>query len=153
MAMNHSRIVLLLALWAIVMRAPVQAGEIVRVSRDNRALLPHGKEADGMTGDWLIRNDKVTAVIGAASPYREANQMVSSIQGAVIDFTSRAADNDQLVVYYPQGARVDVRAADTILVLQAKGPEVQLKAVKYATAREPYTAETVYTLRDGSSAL
>jgi hypothetical protein len=105
MNMHPSRIVLLLALSAIFLRMPAQAGEIVRVSRDNRALLPHGKEADGMAGDWLIRNDKVAAVIGAASPYREANQMVSSIQGAVIDFTSRAADNDQLVVYYPQGAR------------------------------------------------
>jgi hypothetical protein len=131
----------------------VHAGEIIRLTRHNLALLPHGKEVDGMPGDWLIRNDKLVAVVGAAVWDREANQMVSSIQGAVIDLTTRAADNDQLVVYYPQGARVDVRSADTIVVLAAHGASVQLKAIRYATAAEPYTAETIYTLRDGETAL
>lgn len=128
---------------------PVSAGEIVRVSSKNKQLLPKGKEVDGMIGDWIMKNDKVILVIAAAYPDREANQMVSSIQGAVIDFTTLAANNDQLVVFYPQGARVDVPSADTIIVIQKKGNSIQLKAVKYATQKEPFTAETTYTLQDG----
>lgn len=124
-------------------------GEIIRLTKDNLHLLPKGKERDGMAGDWIIKNDKVIAVIGAATPDREANQMVSSIQGCVIDFTTLEANNDQLTVFYPQGARVDVPAADTIIVLKSKGKKVQLKVIKFPTDPEPYRAETVYTLTDG----
>jgi hypothetical protein len=109
------------------------AGDIIRVDSRNIQLLPKGKEVDGMIGDWIMKNDKVIVVIGAAYPDREANQMVSSVQGAVIDFTTLLSDNDQLVVFYPQGARVDVPSADTIIVLQKNGSTIQLKAVKYST--------------------
>ena len=129
------------------------AGEIIRIDSRSKQLLPKGKEVDGMVGDWIMKNDKVIAVIAAAYPDREANQMVSSIQGAVIDFTTLAANNDQLVVFYPQGARVDVPAADTIIAEKSKGNFLQLKVLKYATTAEPYTAETTYILRDGKSAL
>ena len=131
----------------------LSAGEVIRIDGRNKHLLPKGKEVDGMIGDWIMKNDKSVAVIAAAYPDREANQMVSSIQGAVIDFTTLASNNDQLVVFYPQGARVDVPSADTIIVLQGKGNVIQLKVVKYATPQEPFTAETTYTLRDGKTYL
>lgn len=127
------------------------ASEIIRLTKNNLNLLPKGKEVDGMIGDWVMKNDKVVAVIANASFDREANQMVSSIQGAVIDFTTLAENNDQLTVFYPQGARVDVPSADTIIVLKATGTSVQLKAVKFATKAEPFTAETIYTLTDGKA--
>ena len=132
---------------------PAFGGEVIRLNQKNLSLLPGGKEVDGIAGDWLMRNDRVVAVIGAAYPDREANQMVSSIQGAVIDYTSRRANNDQLVVYYPQGARVDVASADTIIVLQATGASVQLRAIRYPTSAEPFTSTTTYTLNDGESFL
>ena len=144
---------LLLMVLSVTAITSLSAGEIIRIDSRNKQLLPKGKEVDGMIGDWIMKNDKVIAVIAAAYPDREANQMVSSIQGAVIDFTTLTANNDQLVVYYPQGARVDVPAADTIIVLQGKGNLVQLKVVKYSTQKEPYTAETIYTLKDGKSYL
>ncbi|WP_373515660.1 CehA/McbA family metallohydrolase [Persicitalea sp.] len=132
----------------VLLVAPAVGGEIVRLNQKNLNLLPGGKEVDGMEGDWLMRNSLVVAVIGAADPDREANQMVSSIQGAVIDYTSRRANNDQLVVYYPQGARVDIASADTIIVLRATGASVQLRAIRYPTPAEPFTASTTYTLND-----
>lgn len=127
----------------------VYAAQIVRLNESNLNLLPMGKEVDGMIGDWVMKNDKVIAVIGATFSDREANQMVSSIQGAIIDFTTLSANNDQLTVYYPQGARVDVPSADTIIVVKGSGSEIVLKVIKYATNQEPYTAETIYTLKDG----
>ncbi|WP_256009252.1 CehA/McbA family metallohydrolase [Desertivirga xinjiangensis] len=129
------------------------AGEIIRLSKSTIHLAPKGKERDALIGDWLIRNSKVSAVIGNASPDREANQMVSSIQGAVIDFSLRSTNNDQLVVYYPHGARVDVRSADTIIVLKATGTAVSLKAVRFPTPAEPLRTETTYTLKDNESSL
>jgi hypothetical protein len=129
------------------------ASEIIRLTKNNLSLLPKGKEVDAMIGDWVMKNDKVVAVIANAAFDREANQMVSSIQGAVIDFTTLAENNDQLTVFYPQGARVDVPSADTIIVLKATGNSVQLKAVKFATKAEPFIAETIYTLTDGKAYL
>lgn len=130
-----------------------QKSEVILLTQDNLHLLPKGKERDGMAGDWIIKNDKVIAVLGAATPDREANQMVSSIQGCVIDFTSLEANNDQLTVFYPQGARVDVPAADTAIVVREKGKIAQIKFIKYPTDLEPYSAETTYSLRTGESRL
>lgn len=129
------------------------AGEIICLTTQHLHLLPLGKEVDGMEGDWLMKNDRVLVVIGAATPDREANQMVSSIQGAVIDYTTLQANNDQLVVYYPQGARVDVPSADTIKVIRQQGSQIGLQAIKYPTKAEPYTAITTYTLQDGEGYL
>ncbi|MDA7605725.1 hypothetical protein N8631_02985, partial [Verrucomicrobiales bacterium] len=35
--------------------------------------LPGGKEADGIVGDFILRNDKVEAVISQNAPFRKAN--------------------------------------------------------------------------------
>lgn len=131
----------------------VFGAEIIRLTKSNLNLLPKGKEVDGMIGDWIIKNNKVIAIIGNALPDREANQMVSSVQGAVLDFTKLSHNNDQLTVYYPQGARIDIPSADTIIVMQSDGKIVQLKAVKFATAKEPFVAETIYSLNDGEEYL
>lgn len=131
----------------------VFGAEIIRLTQSNLNLLPKGKEVDGMIGDWILRNDKVIVIIGNALPDREANQMVSSVQGAVLDFTKLQHNNDQLTVYYPQGARIDIPSADTIIVMQSNGKIVQLKAVKFATVKEPFEAETIYSLNDGEEFL
>lgn len=145
--------IVLVFLYLVTSVQAVYAGEIIRLTKNNLNLLPKGKEVDGMIGDWVMKNGKVIAVIGHAYPDREANQMVSSVQGAVIDFTSLAQNNDQLTVYYPQGARVDVPSADTIIIIASTGKTVQLKAVKYATATEPFIAETTYSLTDNDEFL
>ncbi|EOR94217.1 hypothetical protein ADIARSV_2633 [Arcticibacter svalbardensis MN12-7] len=141
--------ILIIYIFFCVVALKVNAAQIVILTKDNLTLLPKGKEVDGMIGDWVMKNDQVIAVIGAAYPDREANQMVSSIQGAIIDFSTLSANNDQLTVFYPQGARVDVPSADTIIVVRAMGAVIVLKALKYATDEEPYTAETTYTMKDG----
>jgi hypothetical protein len=125
------------------------AGEIIQINAGNRHLVPKGKEVDAIDGDYLIKNDQVIAVTAGAAPNREANQMVQGIQGAVLDFTSLAANNDQLVAYYPQGYRLDGISAGKIEVLKGSGAEVTLKATRFPTAKEPYQSETEYTLRQG----
>ncbi|HXH98762.1 MAG TPA: hypothetical protein VNI52_00725 [Sphingobacteriaceae bacterium] len=60
-----------------------ECAEIVRLTKNNLSIVPKGKEVDGMIGDWVIKNNKVIAVIGEGEFDRGANQMVSSVQGAV----------------------------------------------------------------------
>ena len=43
------------------------------VGPGNTDQLPKGKEADGIIGDFILRNDYVTAVISGNQPLRRAN--------------------------------------------------------------------------------
>ena len=49
------------------------APEAFEIGPDNKDQLPGGKEADGIIGDFVLRNDKVEAVISANLPLRRAN--------------------------------------------------------------------------------
>ena len=61
----------LLALALIV--SPALAGEAAKLTPDNWKLAPAGKEVDAIYGDYVLRNDKVVAVIGDAVAGRNAN--------------------------------------------------------------------------------
>ena len=49
------------------------APEAFEVGPHNRDQLPGGKEADGIIGDFVLRNDKVEAVVSGNLPLRRAN--------------------------------------------------------------------------------
>lgn len=128
-------------------------GEIIQIDQSNRHLIPGGKEVDAIDGDWILKNDRVIAVIGNAAPGREANQMVPAVQGAVIDFTTLSDNNDNLVAYYPQGYRIDAVSAHRVEVVKGRGDEIILRAIRDATDEVPYASVTEYSLRDGESFL
>lgn len=134
--------------------SPAFAGEIVRLGPDTWKLAPAGKEVDAIYGDYLLRNDRVVAVIGDTVPGRNANMTCKSVQGAVIDFTLLETNNDQLSVFYPHGDRNNnIPQAMKAEVLAASGPEVTLRVIRPATATEPVEAVTEYSLKDGDTAL
>ncbi len=60
---------------------------------------------DAIYGDYVLRNDKIVAVIARPGPERDANLTVNGVGGAVIDLTSRAESNDQLSAYFPLAER------------------------------------------------
>ena len=132
---------------------PAAAAEIVRLDGDTWSLAPAGKERDAIYGDYVIRNDRVVAVIGGTAPNRNAHYNCRNVQGAVIDFTLRGAENDQLTAFKPHGESTSVPLATRIEVLQASGPEVRLRAVLPASAAHPVEAVTEYRLRDGDAHL
>ena len=49
------------------------APEAFEVGPDRKAELPGGREADGIIGDFILRNDKIEAVISGNLPLRRAN--------------------------------------------------------------------------------
>src|SRR5262249_6556725 len=81
---------------------PVPFAEIAVLTDDNfDAMAPAGKEADGIDGDFVMRNDRIVAVIGAPVPRRDANITLQGVGGAVIDLTGRDRQNDLLGAFYP----------------------------------------------------
>ena len=95
---------LLLPLFAL----PMPAAEVFEAALGREAELPGGKEADGIRGDFVLRSDKVEAVISANLPNRRANMSTfygddGISPGLLYDLTLRDADNDQLVAYGPCG--------------------------------------------------
>ena len=66
--------------------------------------MPEGKEVDCIYGDWVLRNDRIVAVIADALPTRHANMTVRNVGGAVIDSRFAMQQSDQLSAYYPLGS-------------------------------------------------
>lgn len=72
--------------------------------------LPRGKEADGIIGDFILRNSKVVAVISGNLPLRRANMSTfygadGVTPGCLYDLTFRGENNDQITVFAPADQR------------------------------------------------
>ncbi len=84
------------------------AAEVFEAARGREKELPGGKEADGIRGDFVLRSDKVEAVISQNAPNRRANMSTfygddGVTPGLLYDITLRGANNDQLVCFGPCG--------------------------------------------------
>lgn len=93
---------LLLALTGSVCAAP-EAFEVGPTQKDQ---IPLGKEADGIIGDFILRNDKIEAVISGNLPLRRANMSTfygadGITPGCLYDLSLRGANNDQLTIFAP----------------------------------------------------
>ncbi|MBE7497674.1 MAG: carboxypeptidase regulatory-like domain-containing protein [Verrucomicrobiaceae bacterium] len=91
-----------------LLASPLSAAEVFEAALGRETELPGGKEADGIRGDFVLRSDKVEAVISHNAPNRRANMSTfygedGVTPGALYDLTLRGANNDQLVVYSPCG--------------------------------------------------
>lgn len=95
-------------LLSLLIASSVPAAEVFEAALGRETELPKGKEADGILGDFVLRSDKVEAVISQNSPNRKANMSTfygedGATPGCLYDITLRGANNDQLVVYGPCG--------------------------------------------------
>ncbi|MBM3832310.1 MAG: hypothetical protein FJ403_03335 [Verrucomicrobia bacterium] len=80
--------------------------EAIEIGPDTVALLPGGKEADGIIGDFLLRNDQIEAVISGNLPLRRANMSTfygtnGMTPGCLYDLALRGPNNDQLTIFSP----------------------------------------------------
>ncbi len=86
----------------------LNAAEVFEAALGREKELPGGKEADGILGDFVLRSDKVEAVISQNAANRRANMSTfygedGVTPGCLYDLTLRGAANDQLVIYAPCG--------------------------------------------------
>jgi hypothetical protein len=78
----------------------------VEISEDNAFLLPKGKEADGIIGDFVLLNDRIRALVSANLPMRKASfggrqERRYPTPGSLYDFDLAPGDNDQLTLFRP----------------------------------------------------
>jgi hypothetical protein len=95
-------------LFLALLTSSLNAAEVFEAALGREAELPGGKEADGILGDFVLRSDKVEAVISHNAPNRRANMSTfygedGVSPGCLYDLTLRGANNDQLVAYGPCG--------------------------------------------------
>ena len=107
-----TRVLFLASLTVGVHPAPAEP-EAFEVSAQNFSELPGGKEADGIVGDFVLRNDLVAAVISQNAPDRKANMGTfwgasGSTPGCLYDLSHRGKDDDQITIFAPFGQRGDV---------------------------------------------
>ncbi len=97
-----------LALALCLFSTPLLAAEVFEVGPGRETELPRGKEADGIRGDFVLRSDKVEAVVSANAPLRRANMSTfygddGVTPGCLFDLTIKGSNNDQLICYGPAG--------------------------------------------------
>jgi hypothetical protein len=80
------------------------AAELIVLDEQNwDQYVPAGKEVDAIYGDFVLRNEKIVAVVAKAIETRHANLTVRNVGGSLIDLTLRDNPNDQLSAFYPHG--------------------------------------------------
>ncbi len=134
----------------LALHAQRGAVEVIEIGRHNVDQLPKGKEADGLPGDFVLRNDQVVALISGNQPLRRANmttEYASPIPGTLFDFDLRGADNDQLTALRPAN-----QAGELSWVRPAEGGEA-VEAVRSAPMGGGLAVRHVYRLEPGSRVL
>jgi len=84
--------------------------EAIEIHEGNVSELPEGREADGIIGDFVLRNDLVEAVISHNGYLRRPNMSNfygsgGETPGCLYDLALRGADNDQLTIFCPGNQR------------------------------------------------
>lgn len=127
------------------------APEAFEVGPGDKDQLPRGKEADGIIGDFVLRNDKVEAVISGNLPLRRANMSTfygadGITPGCLYDLTLRGANNDQLTVFAPTDQRGPVSWVR--VVKDGKDGEAIIETVVNAANHKGIYKRHEYRLRD-----
>jgi hypothetical protein len=140
---------LLLPVLAIAAQA---APEALEVGPGNKDQLPRGKEADGIVGDFILRNDKVVAVISGNLPLRRANMSTfygatGITPGCLYDLTLRDAGNDQITVFCPAGQQGPVSWVR--VAKEGADGEAIVETMVTAPGKEGVSRRHEYRLRDG----
>jgi len=128
------------------------APEAFEIGPDNKDQLPRGKEADGIIGDFVLRNDKVEAVISANLPLRRANMSTfygtnGISPGCLYDLTLRGAQNDQLTCFSPSGQQGPVSWVR--VAKDGKDGEAVIETVVTSPNNGGLYKRHEYRLRDG----
>ena len=126
--------------------------EALEISLDQVSQLPGGKEADGIVGDFLIRNDKIEAVIGHSTALRKANMgtfwgAANITPGCLYDLTLKGANNDQITVFSP--SRQQGKVSYVRILNRGSNGEAVVEVVVSAALSGGLFKRHEYILKDG----
>ncbi len=111
-----------------------------------------GKEADSIIGDFVLRNDKIEAVVSQNAPNRRANMSTfygedGITPGCLYDLSLRDADNDQIVAFCPLNQRGPVNYV-RVLDAGGKGKAASVEVFISAEKNGGLEVRHVYQLSD-----
>ncbi len=147
--MGCSSMKAILVLTFVIAAAAAPAAEVFEAALGREAELPGGKEADGIRGDFVLRSDKIEAVVSQNAPLRRANMSTfygedGVTPGCLFDLTLRGANNDQLICYGPAG-HGPVSYVKSLEVKDGAAVEAMTTAAKAGGISK----RNVYLVRDG----
>ncbi|MEM1295693.1 MAG: CehA/McbA family metallohydrolase [Verrucomicrobiota bacterium] len=154
--MTANPLALFLAVGMLSFAESAFAAEVIEVHHGNVDLLPGGREADGIVGDFVLRNDRIEAVIAHNAPHRRANMGTfygsgGQTPGCLYDLTFRDEDNDQMTVFSPCNQRGEVSWVKAIETERAD--EAAVEVVVTAAKRGGVAVRHEYRVRDGMNGL
>lgn len=125
--------------------------EALEISAPLADQLPGGKEADAIVGDFLLRNDRVEAVISGNLPLRRANMSTfygtdGITPGCLYDLSLRGKNNDQITVFTPAFQQGPV---SWVRILADNPAEAAIETFVSAASNGGISRRHVYALRDG----
>lgn len=143
-------------LLALLCASGLDAAEVFELGQANFEVRPKGREADGIVGDFVIRNDKVTALISGNLPLRRANMSTfygedGITPGCLYDLTLLNADNDQITIFSPSGQRGPINHVR--IVSDGKDGEALLETYTSAAKSGGLSKRHEYLLKDGMSGI
>ncbi|MEY5015654.1 MAG: hypothetical protein RIS92_2012 [Verrucomicrobiota bacterium] len=142
---------LLIALTSLSELRMHAAPEAIEITSATKQLLPRGKEADGIIGDFLLRNDRIEAVISANLPLRRANMSTfygpdGITPGCLYDLSLNGQNNDQITVFCPSSQQ---GAVSWVRILPGKPDEALIETRVTAGAGGGLSKTHLYRLKDG----
>ena len=128
------------------------------IAQDNYdELVPSGREVDAIVGDYVLRNDRIVAVIARPVAGRHANLSARDVGGCVIDLALRDRPNDLLTLFAP-GAGKETWQSPAIeadgevqpgVAMPVRGKRITLTLVSEARRSRPASRLT-YALEAGA---
>lgn len=140
-----------IALFLLATTSALWSAEVFEANLGREKELPGGKEADGIRGDFVLRNDLVEAVISHNGPNRRANMSTfygakGMSPGCLYDLTLRGAANDQLTAYCPAGYGP---VSYVRIVNDTPKGEAAVEAVTTAASNEGLYKRNEYRVKEG----
>ncbi|MCG8599670.1 MAG: CehA/McbA family metallohydrolase [Verrucomicrobiales bacterium] len=131
--------------------ASLFSAEVFEIGDSHFSELPRGKEADGIVGDFVLRNDKIEIVISGNLPLRRPNMSAfygdgNETPGCLYDLTLRDANNDQITIFTPCGQRGPV---NYVKIADAPEGQVAVETVVTAAKGNGLGKTHRYFLKDG----
>ena len=126
-----------------------QTTEALATGKTTMHLLPTGREADGIPGDFVIRNGRVHALVSGSQPMRRtvtATGVSPLAQGVLYDFDIRGEANDQLERFQPGGLAGEISHVRIVEGLPRGTAAIEV--VRYAAVGDGVYTRHEYRLQD-----
>ncbi|MDF1737774.1 MAG: CehA/McbA family metallohydrolase [Verrucomicrobiales bacterium] len=126
--------------------------EVIEIGTDKFGMLPGGKEADGIVGDFVLRNDRIEAVISGNLPLRRPNMSAfygegNETPGCLFDLTLKGASNDQITIFSPASQKGAVNYVKPYI--GGKRQRVGVETMVTAAKKDGISRQHLYLLEDG----